>query len=223
MIFIWGCQDTKIFKKHNKKEILKIKKKFNINKNEFVIVSPRSLQEHYNHEYLIKALSKICKKYKNIKLILFGYGNYYSHQDNIFKLIEDLKLNKNLIFLPKLLNKKELAEIFNISDVCVSIPNSDQFSSALVEGMACGSAPIVSDIPAYNEFLKNKTNALYVNNKDEEDIANNIIYLIKNRFIKNNFYRINRIIILKNLDTKKQFKLMENAYRDFLNESNSKF
>lgn len=62
-------------------------------------------------------------------------------------LIESLKLSDSVDFVG-CLSAQEMADYYRRSCYFISIPTSDHTSVSLLENMACGCVPIVSDIPA---------------------------------------------------------------------------
>jgi len=98
----------------------------------------------------------------------------------------------------------------------VSIPKTDQFASSIMEGMACGAIPIVSNIEAYKQYLVDGKNAFFVNPDSQKDIAEKIIYCIEHPEIRDNIYRINKKIVEENEDWDKNAIAMEELYKKLL-------
>jgi glycosyltransferase involved in cell wall biosynthesis len=85
-----------------------------------------------------------------------------------------------------------------------------------MEGMACGSIPIVSDITVYYQYMKDGVNAFLINPENPREIAQKVIYCIEYSGIRNAFYAINRKIIEEKEDWNKNAKKMETLYKNLL-------
>jgi glycosyltransferase involved in cell wall biosynthesis len=72
-----------------------------------------------------------------------------------------------------------MALYFNLAGALVSIPDSDGMPQSLLEAMACGTVPVVSDLPQYEGVVKNGVNALTVDRKNPQSVAQAVIRLLK--------------------------------------------
>ena len=73
-----------------------------------------------------------------------------------------------------------MARLYNISDFFISLPDSDELSAAILEGMACGTIPVLSNLEAYAELEEN-TNSFFVKNpKNIDEVSRFMMALIKN-------------------------------------------
>ena len=73
-----------------------------------------------------------------------------------------------ILFLPENLNRKELPEIFSLSDIFVFPSNTDTFGMAVLEAQACGLPAIVTDIGGPQEIIKNNETG-YIVSTDNPD------------------------------------------------------
>jgi hypothetical protein len=185
------------------KQKVVLKEKWKI-KRRYVIVSPRSLTEHYNHHLVIEGLGNLDDKFKkNIQLIIIGLSNkkYIQHLKIIGK-----RLNIEILHLKKYITPREMSEIFNISDININIPKHDQFGHSIIEGCLCGSVPLLSNkIGNYHELMKENINCIYTN-ETHHDIAIKIAHIIKN------YNSIKEICFLNNINRLSLFtKKKENS------------
>lgn len=105
-----------------------------------------------------------------------------------------------------------MAVFLNASNAFISLPKTDQFASSIMEGMACGSIPILSNLSVYKQYLKDKENAFFVNPDDPEEIASAVNFCIDNPSIREEFYTINRRIIEEEEDWSNNAKKMEELF-----------
>ena len=118
-----------------------------------VIISTRSFEPVYDIETLLKAVAIVSKNIPEIRCIVLGEG---SQKHYLHNMRESLNIEDNVVF-PGYLAPDELVRYLNISDIYVSTSLSDGASNSLMEAMATGLAPVVSDIPANRTFVVDGT------------------------------------------------------------------
>lgn len=133
-----------------------------------IILSMRTLCDNSNIDIIIKAFKKLYEEDKEVKLIITNSGD---KEDVILNLIEELKLNKAIEFLG-FINREKVVELLKKANSFISIPTSDSTSVTLLEAMACGIFPIVSDLPANNEWINDKENGFVLKQYSEEELYN---------------------------------------------------
>jgi len=65
-------------------------------------------------------------------------------------------------FVPDLPDESAIADLYRAADVVVSVPTSDGTPSSVLEALACGAVPVVSDLPALREWVEHEKQALFV-------------------------------------------------------------
>lgn len=181
-----------------------------------VIISTRNLKPIYNIETLIRAMALVCKNIHGVKCIIVGEG---SQKYNLQKIAESLGIRDSVLF-PGYVIPDELIKYLTISDVYVSTSLSDGASNSLLEAMATGLAPIVSDIPANRAFIKDGQNGFLFPVRNHEILAKRIHYLIENREIRGVFGRLNREIVLNKADHYKEMAKVNSLYKEVATEVN---
>ena len=159
------------------KEILSIVEKRKFEKKEnFVILSNRRFEPVYNVETLIQAiplvLEKTCRK---LKFIILGKG---SQEKKFKKLAKKLHLMDKIEFKGEV-EKEKLWEIYSASDIYVSTSLSDSTSVSLLEAMATGLIPVVTDIPGNREWVEENTNGFFFPQKDYQGLAQKLLFLVE--------------------------------------------
>lgn len=151
-------------------------------KNYQLCFSNRALEKNYNVDVVIKYFAEMHKVNSNIRLVIAHDG---TEKQNLVKLVKSYAIENKVDFVG-FLNENEQKEYYRKSGYYFSLPASDSTSVSLLEAMAYGCIPIVSDIPANKEWIINGENGLIV--KDSiclEDVD------------ERNAFKINRNIILK--------------------------
>ncbi len=148
--------------------------------NEFPIVfSPRYLLDSvYNIDIIFESIRLVKEKYDNVLLLQLINDEQYnsSKAKSILDTIKKSNLQKN-IKLISMVNNIEMATLYNISDMCVSVPSSDGFPVTILEASGCGTPFIVSDLPYVREYIEHSVNGLIVPVRDTKALTNAIITL----------------------------------------------
>lgn len=109
---IYNSVDLNKFK-YDEKLRSKIRKKFNIDDDNFVIGHVGRFNKQKNHAFLIKVFNEIHKINENSTLFLIGQGPL---QKRIEEKVKKLNLEKSVIFLGK---RNDVSELYNAMDLFV--------------------------------------------------------------------------------------------------------
>lgn len=69
------------------------------------------------------------------------------------------------------IQKEDNEQWYSKAKIWVSIPESDATSISLLEAMACGSIPVVSDLPANREWIQSGVNGIVVGDLESDFIS----------------------------------------------------
>jgi len=165
-------------------------------------VSTRNLIKNSNVDIIIKAFKGYIENNRDKKIYIIGDGE---EENTLFELANSLNLKKNVIFLGRL-DHDDLLKILVRAKFYVSMTSSDGTSLSLLEAMASGAIPIVSDIPANRAVLSNYSFYSPIDVKqltdtiencyyDNSIIERNLKYIIKNANLNKNQKKIKRIFL----------------------------
>jgi glycosyltransferase involved in cell wall biosynthesis len=129
---------------------------------ENIIYSNRLHKKLYRIDKVIEAFCRFNENRinENWKLIIAGSGE---ETDKLKGIVRDLNIQKNVEFIGWANNNLN-ADYYNRSKIFVSIPESDATSISLLEAMATGCIPILSDLPSNKEWITDGLNGIIVNN-----------------------------------------------------------
>ncbi|MBP7497423.1 MAG: glycosyltransferase family 4 protein [Bacteroidales bacterium] len=138
------------------------------NVKENIIYSNRLHKKIYRIDLIIKAFAKfiVNRKTENWRLIIAGDGEETVGLKELVKAenISDLTEFAGWV------DKKTNLNFYNKAKIYISIPETDATSISLLEAMAAGCIPVVSDLPANREWIKDMENGIIV-----KDLSNNFI------------------------------------------------
>ncbi len=216
VMFSWGI-DTKIFFADYKEEINKTRIQMNIEDDASVIISPRNMSPYYRIQNILKAASKVIEKHpKTIFIFLRGFGSE-EFENEMKQEAKNLKIEGNVRFISRLLSPREMAIYLTLSDIMISNSKTDQMSSVILEGMACGTIPVLSDIEIYKTHIEHEKNGFFIDGEDIDELEKTISYCLEHLEIKEEFARINKTLIIEKEDWYKNAKKMEEVYEKVLN------
>jgi glycosyltransferase involved in cell wall biosynthesis len=134
---------------NNKREIKEeIYKKYNVEIPFILYVG--TLEKRKNIPTLIKAFYKLKKMNIPHKLVIVGGRGWL--YDDIFKTVEALKLQKDVIFTGYV-PKEDLVKFYNLADLFVYPSLYEGFGLPPLEAMACGCAVITSNTSSLPEVV----------------------------------------------------------------------
>ena len=145
-------------------------------KKEKIILSNRLHRSLYRVDKIIKAFANLVSAKlidKEYRLIIAGDGE---ENHNLRKLSQELGLNDRVEFMG-LLDYDSLVNYYQKAQVFVSVPSSDGTASSLLESMAYGCIPVLSNLPANLEWVLDQINGFIVPSIDdlEEQILQAIL------------------------------------------------
>ena len=154
---------------NNQKEILK--KKYNINENEFII---GSISRKKEQDQIIEALTLLPS---NCRIILIGLKT--DEFESYKPIIEKNKLQERVLSIG-MIDGKETLNHYQILDVDVLASTMEGLSQSLLEAMYLG-IPVVATRAAGNiNLIKDQENGLLFENNDVEGLARAIRSIMEN-------------------------------------------
>jgi len=134
----------------NSEILLNLKKKYNIDREFLLYVGV--LDHHKNICGLIKAFSQV--RFKEIDLFLVGpeIKDDWGYFESMSILIEKFKL-KNRVHILGYIPQDDLAGLYNMAKIVISVSFYDGFGLPILEAMACGRPVIASGNTSMREIV----------------------------------------------------------------------
>lgn len=140
-------------------------------------VSLRRHEPIYNMDILIRGFNEALKVNRNLTLTVGAFG---AQTEALKKMVEDFEISDKVFFTGRY-NPEDIGSIFEKYDSLISIPKSDSTSVSLLEGMAVGVFPVLSNIPANNEWVKDKVNGVIVEKTEPDNLKDAILWCASNK------------------------------------------
>ena len=142
----------------------------------FRILSNRNLLPMYNVSLLIRAIPVVLKEEPKAQFIIAGEG---PERENIEKEARNLNVTSSVRFLGRV-SHEGMSDLLAQSDVYVSTSPYDGTSVSLLEAMASGAFPIVTDIPSNQEWITDGENGFLFSMENRLLLAKKIVEAIQN-------------------------------------------
>ena len=171
----------------NSKQVNELKKQLKISKKDFVILFVGRLAEEKNVEFLIESQKELCKKYKNIKLIIVGDGPDKEKYEEYSKTLD---VDDNIIFTGKTA-WEDMPYYYHITNIFATASKTETQGLTVIEAMASNVVPVCMKDEAFQSMITEELNGLFF--ETQEEYQQQIIRLYKNKDELNKFNRQARI------------------------------
>lgn len=153
-LFYFGI-DVNLFRPGTESEKRNLRRTLGIPEGSKVFLSPRRLIPSMQHDLVLKAYSEYVKNEESNSVLLFRrHGCYDRDYENELQILAShLRLNKQIIWVNEL-DYQMIPTLYSLSDLVMNFPKEDGLPVTLFEVSACMSPFLTSNLPSYEEFLK---------------------------------------------------------------------
>ncbi|MDP3983030.1 MAG: glycosyltransferase family 4 protein [bacterium] len=186
----------------------------NIKRKFFKILFVGRLIERKGLIYLIRAVSKLVKSGKNVKLDIVGDGPLFS---SLYKKVVSLDLDENILFHREV-GENQLAGYYKSCDLFILPSIVDEWGDTeglgvvLIEAMNFGKPVIASNVGGIGDIVKDGQNGILVTQKDVESLVDAIMEIIKHPRRAKQLGGAGRNMIQKHFDWQKIIKRSIDIY-----------
>lgn len=170
---------------HLKNEILR---QLQLPMQSVVVFCPRRMEPKNGVDYLIRAIPDILKHYQETFFLFAGNDTVPDYAEMVRRTVTDLNVGKNVIFLGSVANDTIL-KYYQISDMVVLPSLMEATSIAGLEAMACGVPLVGTRVGGIPEIIDDEKTGLLVSPKNEGELSNAIVRLIKNKSLRDELGR----------------------------------
>jgi len=134
------------------------------------VLYTRSLEPVYDAQTLIKCTPLVVEKVPGARFIIAGTG---SQESQLRELAQSLDISRHVEFLG-LVPNKDVVSLMEKASVYVSTATADGTSIALLEAMAAGLIPVVTDIETNRRLIRHEEDGFLFQPKDEKELADKL-------------------------------------------------
>ena len=144
-----------------------------------IVVSPRIFAPLYNIDTIVESIPMVAKQFPDVIYVLQNYSSLGnpSYQQELSELVDKLGVTRHVRFQGEMAHS-EMALLYNLGDVVVSVPASDGVPATFFEAMGCEVPLVVSDLPAYDPLIADGRTGLRVQPGSASEVARAINTLL---------------------------------------------
>lgn len=159
----------------NKDERARLRQNSGFTESDYVFGIVGRITEQKGHQYAIRALSELSKKYPEIKIAVFGDGEL---MNNCKDLVASLKVKSQVSF-PGF--QGDMQKVYKTLDALLMPSTFEALPLTLLEAMASGVPVIASNINGIPEVIRDGVNGLLVPPADVGALVNGIELICNDR------------------------------------------
>lgn len=175
-----------------------------------LVISTRNLAPIYDMETLIRAVPLVLEQVPEVKFVIAGDGVQKNYLEDLAKSLNVLNSISFLGHMPH----QELPRYLRAAEVYVSTSLSDTISVSILEAMACGLAPVVTDIGDNRKWIEDRKNGFIIPTKRPDLLAEKIVYLLNNKELRDKMGKANQQLIVEKADYEKEMNKMGELYEE---------
>ena len=187
--------------------------KYNIQKDDFVIVHVAGIDRNKNQLCLLKAIKSIDTN--NLKILFVGRTREKMYYQELQDYVRRYHLENNVLFLGE---QQNVFSIMSIADLLVLTSLRDAFPNVIMEAMSVGLPVISSDVGDIRYLVKNGVNGFLFPNDNHHSLSELIVKIISlDVNTRKQMERAGRDIIEANYTIEKMVRKTESLYEKFIN------
>ena len=160
-----------------------------------VVVNSRGFRQYVRNDTFFRAIPLVREQCPKVVFVCPGMeGSRVARQ-----WIERLDLASAVRLLP-LLPPEELADLFRLSAVTVSITEHDGTPNTLLEAMTCGAFPVAGDLESIREWIDDARNGFLCDPADAMDVARSIGRAIEDETLRRDAAVVNEALVRARAD-----------------------
>jgi len=183
-----------------------LRKSFKISDDAPVIITVASLTEKKGHKFLLKAITSIKKRYRNIKVLIVGDGPL---EHELKKIARDYNLRNSVIFAGQ---RNDIPELLKISDIFVLPSLQEGFPLAVIEAMSTGLPVVATSVGGVPEVIEHGETGLLIPLGNPEALSDAIMILLKDEKIGKEIGRQGQKVISENFVSDKMVAEIDQLY-----------
>jgi len=176
------------------------------------VLSVRQLEPLYDVATLVRALPAVREAVPGVRLTLAGDGPL---RGSLESLARRLALGEALRFTGRVPHA-ELPALYGAAAVYVSTSRSDSTSISLLEAMASGAVPVVSDIPGNREWFEDGVGGRYFPVGDAAALARALVTTLNDAAFRERARAVNRARVEADGDWARNVARIEARYRELV-------
>jgi glycosyltransferase involved in cell wall biosynthesis len=172
------------------------------------LFSNRTWEDQYGVDVLVDGLLRAGKSGMPFTAVLAGEG---SLKRVLQEKIKKSSIARQVLFVGRI-SQADLPRYYNDADLYISASHVDGSSLSLMEAMACGTVPLVSNIASNREWVEDGNNGLLFDDGDGAGLASKLVSIDKDRSSLPGLARQAHAVAEQRADWQKNIQIMLGGY-----------
>jgi glycosyltransferase involved in cell wall biosynthesis len=181
-----------------------------------VVLSLRPIKPIYNPMDLAYAIPKVLEQVPDAQFIVRTYACHRDLLEQFRSIIARYDATQAVRYVGDLPDEQAIANLYRAADVAVSVPSSDGTPLSVLEALACGTVPVLSDLPSLRAWVRHEVEGLFVPLGDVQAISDSIVRLLIDEELRQRMSQRGSTLIRKRADRQVWMAHAEDLYKQLL-------
>ena len=193
-------------------ESIDLRRRLSLPENARLVLSARAVHPIYNLDVILQAIPLVRQRFPEVIFIFLDYNTSPEYKTQLDAMIMELGLEAFIRWLPQTNSRIEMAALYRLSDVVVSVPTTDGTPVSVMEAMACGKPVVSTDLPSLREFISSGENGCLVPVHQASSLAEAITQLLAQPDQAAEFGRRAHQVVVEKANLEVEMQHMEALY-----------
>jgi len=177
-----------------------------------VVLSVRSVKAVYNPLDVARAIPIVLADYPQAQFVIRTHLGDPELLAQVREIVRAAGVETSVHFVGDLPGEEAIAGLYRAADVAVSVPSSDGTPSSVLEALACGAVPVVSDVPSLHEWVEHEREALIVPVHDVRALGAGIVRLLSDPDLRRTMAASGAALVRRRADSRVGMRRYEEIY-----------
>lgn len=142
------------------------------------VLSIRAIRPLYNPSVIACALPLILAQQPDARFVIRTYSVDPALLAEFQRIVQAGGATQAVEYVGDLPDDRAIADLYRRADVVISVPSSDGTPQSVLEAMACGAVPVLSDLPSLRAWVEEGVQGLFVPVGDAAALAEAVVQLL---------------------------------------------
>jgi glycosyltransferase involved in cell wall biosynthesis len=178
-----------------------------------VVLSIRGLKAIYNPLVIAQAIPIVLGYRSDAHFVIRTYSVDANLLTEFERIVTAGGAAQAVEYVDDVHDDLAIAELYRQAAVAVSVPSSDGTPQSVLEAMACGTAPVVSDLPSLRDWLRPGVEGLFVPVSDAGALAEAVLHLLDDHGLRRSIQAAAVRMVRERADSRLWMQRYEQIYQ----------